>query len=180
MEEMKEISGMANLPVILATDGTMVLESDLSLAELDQMQMIIKNSYGPKGRDGIALQAGREFFSDFFRRFGASLGFLDQKYRMLPTKKRITTGLNILAETLSKHFNVPFSVTDDCEKWNFGIERTPAEKMGGDLLDPAQYFLIGLLQEYLLWAAGGKVYPLFNSSAEGIPLEISISKKSLS
>jgi hypothetical protein len=179
-EELEKISGLAKLPLIKKEDAPTVLGSRFSLAELGPLQAVMKNSYGAGGRDGIALHAGREFFNDFFRRFGTSLGLMDQKYRMLSTKKRINAGLNILAEALSKHFNIPFSVTDDCDKWSFRIEHAPAKKGWSDLANPALYFLVGVLQEYLLWAGGGKVYPVTRSEEGCKPLEISISKKALS
>jgi hypothetical protein len=179
-EEMEKISRMANLPTVQLRDGTMAVDRNLSVAELQSLESIMTSSYGSGGCHGIALHAGRAFFSDCFRRFGPSMGLLDQKYRMLSNKKRIIAGLNILAGWLSQHFNVPFCVADDGVNWNFKVEQISAKKAWGDQVDPAMYFLIGILQEYLLWAGGGKVYPVYRSGKGEQVLEILISKKTLS
>jgi hypothetical protein len=179
-EEMRTISNKAKLPLNRAGSGAVALERDLSLQDLISLQKIMKKTYGPQGRDGVAIHAGRVFFIEFFRQNGMTLGFLNNEYRMLPTKKRIAAGLNILAEAMSERLNVPFRLVEDVECWKFEVCYSKNKPGCEDLVDPSLYFLVGLIQEYLAWASGGKIYPVQKNGNTSPPLVISIMKKPLS
>jgi hypothetical protein len=103
---------------------------------------------------------------------------------MQSSKKRIATGLKMLADLLTSRFDIPIHVNDQPEAWQFLVCRGDKGTELDSLAQPAAWFLSGMLQEYLLWAGGGKIYPIahpapFLAGRTGC-IDLSISKKPLS
>ena len=115
--------------------------------------------------EGISLVAGREAFDDLLHTMGKELGFLDIEFRMLPLRRRVLQGIQILIEWMNGSWNMKGSIARDGEVITIHFLH-PSEKL-------QVYFTEGLLQGMLTWVSGGKYYPVrIDHSDEGVKLSV--------
>ncbi len=119
-------------------------------AALDQM-------YGLRGGRGMALRAGRAWFAQGMKSFGALSGIGDPAFRRLPVDLRVRLALQAQAEVFTRFSDqasrleaVPGALNFIIENSPFALERH-AEK-------PVCHPLVGLLQECARWASNGRDY----------------------
>lgn len=155
---LEEILGEEALNVVLEKafhDKTI----DDPLTQFIAVQESLETIYSPRGGMGLALQAGRSSFDHILRLYGKQMGMLGHDYRMLTTPRRIHTGMIILVNTLHD-LGAMSSAIDETDKfWIWTATRC----MSGHVRqegEPACYFFIGVLQEYLYWASGGRYYQI--------------------
>lgn len=166
LEGVQEIIGKAGVHAIfnLAHLAHLMPESDLrkfdhrlTFAELSAIQQALEELYGPRGGRGIALRSGRVFFKYFLRSFGDQMAMTSLDYRMLPTPHRVKTGLHSMADTLSGLCSQHILVWEDPQAWFWQSDHCPwcwQRQMEAYMC----HFNVGMLQEYVTWAGGGKVY----------------------
>ena len=120
-------------------------------------QQALEELYGPRGGRGIALRAGRSSFKYILRLHGGRLGLTDLNFRLLPAPIRLKTGLAAMASLLSESGWQKITFSEDGGAWFWRVEGCVLCR-GRKAGEPLCAFLIGLLQEFLSWASGGKVY----------------------
>ena len=122
----------------------------------------LKEKYGETGMRGLAMRAGRASFSYFLREYGPETGLSGMAFRLLPARVRLRAGMDKMAQALNQNCTGQVQINEHEGSWVCQFE-------GKDLADApaalntAHYFMAGLLQEYLYWASGGKVYMLSSS-----------------
>jgi len=129
----------------------------------------LPQQYGERTAQGIAVRAGRAALRHLLRRRADALGLGAMEFWLLPPRRRLSQGLRALMdgwENAPAHW---LALGEDEHTWQVQIR-------GGLFAsaDPAHlgcWFLSGLLQEFLSWAGGARVYPLraltCTSSPEG-------------
>lgn len=124
---------------------------------LGEMQTILENQFGQKELQGLMVRSGRASCKFFVKEYGSSMNVTSMEYRLLPSKKRIMTGLQAAAKQWSELFTAKISVVDQGDSWFWQETELKMEK-SSDKVSQNCYFTIGLLQEYLSWMSGGKVF----------------------
>lgn len=125
-------------------------EAGAFLEELEQI-------YGVPGSKGLALRIGRASFRYGLDRLGDRLGLRAMEFRLLPAPRRMRIGLEILARAIGEICNCQVEVGDSGSAWLWRIEGGPfhAGELGNQ---PMCYVVVGLLQEFMTWAGGGRFY----------------------
>lgn len=121
------------------------------------LQLGLERIYGPHGGRGILLRIGRACFQQGLREFGPLFGLTDLAFRLLPLKTKLKVGANAFADIFNKHSDQRVRIEEDERSIFWIIERCPVcwqRRADG----PSCHLAVGLLQEALYWASGGKIF----------------------
>jgi predicted hydrocarbon binding protein len=132
--------------------------SGLTTAEqLRGIHAELEAEYGSNSGQGIAVRTGQAAFKYLLSEWGEDLGLFDVEFRMLPERRRLLEGMKKLAARLQEECGGGFHVEKNASHWNWEMETSPC--CGGHVTSaPACGVIVGLLQEYLTWISGGKVF----------------------
>jgi predicted hydrocarbon binding protein len=151
------IFNLAHLSHLLPTNGIKKFDHNFSFEDLSAIQQALEELYGPRGGRGVALRSGRVFFKYFLRAMGDSMSMTTLDFRLLPTHQRVKSGLTSMASTLSDLCSMRIEVWEDSEAWHWQADQCPwCWKRHMD--ECMCHFNVGMLQEYMTWAGGGKIY----------------------
>jgi len=157
------------------------LEKGFSFTELSKIQDALEGLYGPRGGRGLALRTGRVCFKYGLREFGPLLGVTDISFRLLPFEPKLRAGADLFAEAFNKYSDQRVRVEEQTDRFLWHIDQCPICWMRHTDA-PVCHLAVGILQESLYWASGGKVYNVEETAciAMGDPdCTIVIEKKSL-
>lgn len=166
MEGMQEIVGRAGMFAAFNTAHLTHLlpggaagrpEAEFTGKDFGSLQLALVTLYGPRGGHGIALRAGRASFAYLLRRFGDPLGLTTLEYRLLPSMSRIKTGLQALAVAQASFSGGEVEILDEPGAWLWKYTGCPWGSQY-QAESPTCHFVVGLLQEFLAWASGGRMY----------------------
>ncbi len=147
----------ANLAHLLPSDAAARLESEFSPDEQRSLLLALVTLYGPRGGHGIAQRSGRASFKYFLRQYGDSMGLTALEYHLLPSVGRIKTGLEALSQVLMDTCGGTVELVDESQAWVWKYLECPwCVRRCED--GPSCHFAVGLLQEFLSWASGGRMY----------------------
>jgi hypothetical protein len=118
---------------------------------VDAFMESLKKHYGPTGSRGVAQRIGKAAFKYFLVSYGSELNLTNLDYRLLPSKKRVKTGLETVSRKLGEEFGAQIQL--DCDDGSF-YWRIAGEDGVGDFA----YLLAGMAQELMSWSGGGRVY----------------------
>lgn len=119
-----------------------------SLFPLAEWYTAAVGKFGANAAAGIFHRAGRGGFALLLIQWGDEAGFSKNEFKLLPMQKKILTGLNLLGSVFSfGGQKVDASVDETHFIW-----RVSASAGSG-----CRYYA-GLLQEYMAWLGGGKVF----------------------
>lgn len=141
----------------LSVDTETAYVQSLSLVDLCALPQILEGIYGVPGGRGLSLRIGRSVFRYGLHNLDDLAGLREMAFRLLPAPHRIYTGLQVLANLISREASSQISVTDEGTHWIWRAENCPLCR-GHLSADPCCYLMVGLLQEFLSWAGGGRYY----------------------
>ena len=151
---------------VLGTEGLQELKEQSSSGTGADLQPLheaaafldsLEENFGRPGGQGLSLRIGRAAFRYGLKHLGAQAGFQTMEFRLLPPSRRLETGLNVLARLLHEAFGDRIAVTDDGSHWLWHAEGGVLCR--GDSAGPNScYLMTGILQEFMTWAGGGRVY----------------------
>lgn len=135
-----------------------------------QLQVSMERGYGPHGGRGLALRAGRVFFSNGLRTYGPELGLNDTSFRFQHPDLKLMSVLRTMADFFNQHTDQNISLDESEQKIMWNVERCPW-CWGRQAFEPVCQFSVGMLQEALYWASGGKFYNVVEETciAQGDP-----------
>jgi len=163
---MKEVIGQTGVQAILnLAQREQVLSARFKLddprgmlfKDLAALQLILEATYGPRGGRGVALRAGRAAFGHLLRQTAEQIVLTDMDYRLLPTPQRILTGLQKLAALTAASCAQSVEVVETTSTWLWRMPLCP-ECSHRQSTEPVCHFVVGLLQEYMAWANGGRFH----------------------
>lgn len=121
------------------------------------LQSTLEQGYGPHGGHGLALRAGRVFFSHGLRTYGPGLGLNDSDFRFQPPDLKMMTVLRTLTDFFNEHTDQVVALRESENKVFWQVEQCPW-CWGRHGTEPLCQFAVGMLQEALHWVSGGKFY----------------------
>ena len=147
-------------------DGNQVISFEV----FSQIQNSLEKVFGPHGGRGLALRAGRVFFSNGLRTYGHELGMNDVTFRLQPPDLKMMDLLHVMTDFFNNQTDQKVSLEESGQKIFWKVERCPW-CWGRHGYEPACQFLVGMLQEALYWVSGGKFYNVVEETciAQGNP-----------
>lgn len=168
LEGFQEIIGQAGVSatfhmvglnyLVTPVDRHLVVTAGLSAMQFGQLRGAMEKLYGPRGSRGVCLRSGRASFRYLLNNFGNAMGIGDLDYRLLPTPRRIFTGLEAVAAIFREHFQQSVEVKNEAHHWTCIIHNCLECNHREYSAEPICYYTLGLLQEYFSWASAGKYY----------------------
>ncbi len=147
----------AHLTHLLPGDAPARLAPEFTHEELSSLLLALTTLYGPRGGHGVAQRSGRASFKYLLRQFGDAMGLTALEYRLRPSAGRIKTGLEALSQILSSSCGGSVELVDEPKTWIWKYSDCPWCCRQSDPA-PSCHFGVGLLQEFLSWASGGRMY----------------------
>lgn len=132
-------------------------ESGLKFDELSSIHLSLEQLFGVRGGRGLALRAGRVCFKNELREFGEEYGITDTEFRILPLEKKVTTGMEILANLLNDHSNQQVKARELSDRILWTVEYC-SNCWNRKTDSHVCYLNVGMLQEGLFWVSGGKLF----------------------
>ena len=160
LEGAREIIGQAGVNAVVNRAQLLYAEGPVNCgnaASVIHIQSALEELYGQRGGQGVALRAGRSGFNHLLRAEGKEMGLTDTNYRMLPSQARIFVGLQLLAQKLSAMIDRSVQVEEKEKYWLWRMENEVQQGSEGVAKNRC-FFIMGFLQEYLMWASGGKYH----------------------
>lgn len=151
------VLNQANLSEMIGAYPLNTLDRTVSFETISKLQVALEQLYGPRGGRGVALRAGRATFKYGLREFGPLLGFTDLAFRLMPQEERLRQGAENFAEIFNRFTDQIVRIEETPEIFLWKIERCPVcwqRQADG----PACHLAVGLIQEALYWATGGKYF----------------------
>ena len=105
---------------------------------------------------GMSIRVGRNAFLYWLRENQEHLGWEDTDFRLLPSRKKMVTGLEEISSWFAVETDADVSVHDLGEEWQIRYE--PAVQLPQTRIPYQWEFLQGFLQEFTRWAGQGRLY----------------------
>ncbi len=127
----------------------------------------LEGMYGARGGRGMALRIGREWFGRGMKSFGALAGLADPAFQVLPLEMRCKIGLEALTNVLTHYSDQRIQLQDEDECYHWVVETSPTA--WGRVADkPVCQAQVGLLQECLNWASGGREFHTYERACTAV------------
>ncbi len=171
LEGAREIIGQAGVNAVVNRAQILYADGPITggnTASVGHIQSALEELYGQRGGQGVALRSGRSGFNHLLRAEGKEMGLTETNYRMLPSQARIFVGLQLLAQKLSTMVARPVQVEEREAYWLWRMENEEQQGSEG-VAQNRCFFIIGFLQEYLMWASGGKYHNVQEVAQEDEP-----------
>ena len=162
----EEVMGKNGLNSILNLSGLSFLidnlpsvddESAIPFEIFGRLQSSMEKGYGPHGGRGLALRAGRVFFTSGLRAYGLELGLNDTDFRLQPPELKLMSVLHTMTDFFNEQTNQAITVEESDHKILWQVGQCPW-CWGRHEFEPVCQFAVGILQEALYWISGGKFY----------------------
>ncbi len=167
MEGVREVLGRDEIAALFEAAGATVPGDGEKLAEeqFAAILAVVEKRHGSLGARGIAMRIGRACFPGFVRSFGSDGGFEDAEYRLLPVRKRARAGLEKLAAIFDCACGLRIVVDTTPDAWIWTIN--DCRQCSNPQVESAvSHFMLGLLQQYLGWISGGKVFQVEETACQ--------------
>lgn len=157
---MAEVMGQHGLDETLSLAGIQqtppdTLDREFSFERIAAINAALDEQYGLRGGRGMALRAGRAWFAQGMKSFGALSGIGDPAFRRLPLDDRLRLALQAQAEVFTRFSDQYSRLEVTPGAYRFIVEASPfAWGLQSD--KPICHPLVGLLQECVKWASNGR------------------------
>lgn len=150
---LEEALSLANIPQTPPDD----LERVFPFEQIAALNAALDEMYGGRGGRGMALRAGRAWFAQGMKGFGALTGIGDPAFRRLSLNDRVCLALQAQAEVFTRFSDQASHLDITPNGYRFVIDASPFA-WGIDSEKPMCHPLVGLLQECSRWASNGRDY----------------------
>lgn len=152
-----EIIGADDLTDICKDTGIDFLASQSDFTGLShKIYGSILERYGERGGKGIVFRSGSVFGKKLRHLCGKEIGLASDEFRLMSVKKKINFGLEKIAEELDRELGIDMEVEESGDFWMVSIAPGVSKPLSGICCQ----LVIGMIFDYLVWAGGGKVYPI--------------------
>lgn len=129
---------------------------NLDMAAAAKLRQSLNQVFGVPAASGLMLRIGRAACQAALREFGASNGLTALDFRLLPSRVRLRSGLQKLAEMFQSSPDLTITSGENEQGWWWSVAHCPECAASSREMDCM--FWVGLLQEYFAWCSAGKIY----------------------
>jgi predicted hydrocarbon binding protein len=151
------ILNLAHLKYLVNNYPVNNFDRQVTFRELGTMMRSLDEMYGPQGGRGLALRAGRASFKYGLKEFGPVVGMADLSFSLMPLPMKLRVGANVFCETFNKFSDQVVRLTETDDRLIWENLRCPV-CWGRHSDSPCCFLAVGVLQEALYWASGGKYF----------------------
>lgn len=151
------ILNLASLSYLIDNYPTDDSKQTVSFEIFSRLQNSLEQGYGPHGGRGVALRAGRVFFSNGLRTYGSELGLNDTTFRLQSPDLKLIALIHAMKDFFNQQTDQNVSIRESEQKIHWSIKHCPW-CWGRHEFEPVCQFAVGMLQEALYWVSGGKFY----------------------
>jgi predicted hydrocarbon binding protein len=125
--------------------------------QIARFQAVLVRSSGERAGRGLSHQIGRSFSKYLLQDLGVELGLESFDFRLLPSRKRIRTGLDLFARAFNENTDQKVRLVEGNGRLLWSVDPCP---FCLQTVDGQAYcdWTVGFLQEALSWLSGGKYY----------------------
>jgi predicted hydrocarbon binding protein len=155
------------------------LERGFPFEDLSRLQAGVETVHGIEAGRELNRRVGQLCLNNGLREFNPLLGIADLPVRMMPLSLKLHVGFDMFAMVFNRFSDQVVSLSEDQQNYYWIIERCPV-CWGRQTDQPCCHLAVGILQESLSWATGGKEFLVAETSciAKGDDTcTISISKR---
>jgi predicted hydrocarbon binding protein len=162
LQAMEEVMGQHGLDQTLELAGIDAaphdnLAREFPFERIAKLNAALDEMYGLRGGRGMALRAGRAWFANGMKEFGALNGIADPAFRRLSLDDRVRLALQAQAEIFTNFSDQHSHLEVTPASLQLVIENSPFA-WGREAEKPVCHPLVGLLQECARWASNGRDY----------------------
>ncbi|MEP7294196.1 MAG: 4-vinyl reductase [Chloroflexota bacterium] len=162
LQAMEEVMGQHGLDETLARAGIAApppddLTREFPFEQIAALNAALDEMYGQRGGRGMALRAGRAWFAQGMKGFGALGGIGDPAFRRLSLEERVRLALQVQAEIFTRFSDQSSRLEVTPGALRFVIDASPFA-WGRNAEKPVCHPLVGLIQECARWASNGRDY----------------------
>ncbi len=117
----------------------------------------MQKDYGQRGSKGIAQRMGQAAFQYFLNFYGRDLNLTNLEYHLMPSVKRLKTGLESVSHKLGEECGANIRLDADNNAYYWRISPKSGSETGC-IENGFAYFLAGMAQALMSWSGGGKIY----------------------
>ena len=154
-----EILGIEETRHLLTSAGQSG-SSGFSFSVIHRIHQLLGERYGTLAGRGVAQRLGRAAFKYMLGSFGSELGLDALEFRLLPLRRRMDLGLDLIIQLFKQETNQINRLESAPESYQWQIENSPFSMPPQQPPGPACDWMVGFLQEALSWMGGGKYYPV--------------------
>lgn len=165
---MEEVMGQHGLEETLTQAGISARPPDdlarqFPFEKIAAVNTALDDIYGQRGGRGMALRAGRAWFAQGMKSFGALGGIGDPAFRRLPLDDRVRLALQAQGEVFTRFSDQVSHLEVTPGVLRFVVEASPFA-WGRTAEKPVCHALVGLLQECVRSASNGRDYTVRESN----------------
>jgi predicted hydrocarbon binding protein len=165
---MHALLNLAHLSHLIDNYPAANLERGFDFSEYASLNLGLEEMYGARGGRGLALRVGRETFSRALSNFGALAGTGDMAFKVLPLAMKMKIALPALARIFSEVSDMSSSVEDQLHSVDYLVRRNAICWSRAGEEKPVCYLMVGLLQEAMHSASGGREFRVDESECQAM------------
>lgn len=147
----------AGLPQYLEQFPLNDLELAFPFEYVSQLQAASENVFGVEEGRAINRKVGRRCLTTGLQQFNPLLGIADLPARLMPLGLKMNIGFDMFAMVFNRFTDQVVRLGDDSQGYLWIIDRCPV--CWGRTTDyPCCDLAVGILEEAIIWATGGRVF----------------------
>ena len=146
---------IANLASYEEHPPSIDLDLEFPFEAVSALQAAAETLYGTEAGQEFNFRVGRACLEGGLREFNPLLGIADLPMRMMPLGLKLHLGFDMLAMVFNRFTDQVVTLREDEKAYYWVIERCPV-CWGRRSTGPCCNLAVGILEEGLSWASGGK------------------------
>ena len=172
LRSLEALVGKPELDTILSAGGLEAYSERFPPSDLDKgfpfehlgrLQAAVEEVHGAAAGRELNRRVGQLCLNNGLREFNPLLGIADLPVRMMPLSLKLHVGFDMFAMVFNRFSDQRVTLSEDHQHYYWIIERCPV-CWGRHTDAPCCHLAVGILQEGLTWATGGKRFLVAETS----------------
>ena len=146
---------LINLPTSIKNNRSYNDDPNLHLLHISHLQAGLESAYGPRAGRGLAIRVGSASLKYALREFGSEFGLTGLAFRLLPLQEKLRIATEAFAALFNTYTDQKVRLERD-ERYIYWLTARCRQCWESQAEGPCCHLAVGLLQEALFWASGGK------------------------